>query len=48
MAQVANENTGSQLAAVQRAVIAGKRDADVGPDFNWNKMPMGAMSYRNL
>ena len=29
MAQVANENTGSQLAAVQRAVIAGKRGADV-------------------
>ena len=26
---VANENTGSQLAAVQRAVIAGKRGADV-------------------
>jgi len=29
MAQVANENAGSQLAAVQRAVIAGKRGADV-------------------
>jgi len=29
MAQVAKENTGSQLAAVQRAVIAGKRGADV-------------------
>jgi KUP system potassium uptake protein len=29
MAQLANENTGSQLAAVQRAVIAGKRGADV-------------------
>jgi len=24
----------------------GKRGADVRPDFNWNKRPVGAMGYR--
>ena len=24
----------------------GKRGADVRPDFNWNKLPNGAMGYR--
>jgi hypothetical protein len=24
----------------------GKRGADVGPDFNWDKKPVGAMGYR--
>jgi hypothetical protein len=24
----------------------GKRGADVRPDFNWNKKPVGAMGYR--
>jgi hypothetical protein len=26
---------------------SGKRDADVRPDFNWNKPPAPAMGYRN-
>jgi hypothetical protein len=24
----------------------GKRDADVRPDFHWNKLPVAAMGYR--
>ena len=24
----------------------GKRGADVRPDFNWNKQPVGLMGYR--
>jgi hypothetical protein len=25
----------------------GKRRADIRPDFNWNKTPVGGMGYRN-
>jgi hypothetical protein len=27
-------------------ITCGKRGADVRPDFNWNKTPVGIMGYR--
>jgi KUP system potassium uptake protein len=43
MAQVANENTGSQLAAVQRAVIAGKRGADARSGAGFWALTLGTI-----
>src|SRR5258708_17242830 len=40
---VANENTGSQLAAVQRAVIAGKHGADVRSGAGFWALTLGTV-----
>src|SRR5262245_20327084 len=43
MAQVASENTGSQVAAVQRAVIAGKRGTDAGSRAGFWALTLGTI-----